>query len=437
MPTMTELKTVSLKEQIKLQIPQEVLDKIRFTCNKINTVEWSGILFYKITGSIKDVEGFSIECKDILLMDKGNKTYTEYSFDNDVADFIMDNSMGNEGLGIEANPEFMSYKIGHIHSHNSMGVFFSGTDMGELFDNCVNHNFYLSLIVNNFEDMIAKLVYRAMPCAYEAKDENGEIYEIGKYGNETAILFIHDCIIDKPEVVISIEDTFRQRLEAIIKKADEPKKYVSKEPIKETTKLIGQGGANYSGKKPWETQDWENPTQRSFDSLLNNPQGKQKGGDKNPFDNEFKDGPITTEGNQFFTPSQLENLKIDENEEFACYLMRMGEIFPNDDLNQALSVMQDEGVDARKLIDNIIPNLGMYYGKFMAIKLPEENINELGMDDFLETLEDVVDLLSDYENKFPFLPEVISDLQQLMHIIENKWRDVIFPGHEDTIKIVN
>ena len=52
-------------------------------------------------------------------------------------------------LGEEDFDVRSQWKVGHIHSHNVMRVFFSGTDMDELHDNAPSHNFYVSLIVNN------------------------------------------------------------------------------------------------------------------------------------------------------------------------------------------------------------------------------------------------------------------------------------------------
>lgn len=57
-------------------------------------------------------------------------------------------------MEMEGNEHLEECRIGHIHSHNTMGVFFSGTDWGELEDNAPNHNYYLSLIVNNFMDFL-------------------------------------------------------------------------------------------------------------------------------------------------------------------------------------------------------------------------------------------------------------------------------------------
>lgn len=190
-------------------ISQEILNKIKYLCMEIPKVEWSGILFYKVNGSISSHAGFECIITDILPMDMGSKSYTEYQFDQTVADYI------------EEDDERFDWKIGHIHSHNTMRTYFSGTDMSELNDNSEFHNYYLSLIVNNFMDMTAKIAYRATTegFSYKAIDENGEYYSKKLYMAQT-YLVIHDCIIESPTEEINISKEFADRV-AHIKK---PKK---------------------------------------------------------------------------------------------------------------------------------------------------------------------------------------------------------------------
>ena len=66
-----------------------------------------------------------------------------------------------------------------------MGVFFSGVDIKELEDNAKSHNFYLSLVVNNKMETVAKVISYAeakhiFEGFFKAKDENGDDYEIEK-----------------------------------------------------------------------------------------------------------------------------------------------------------------------------------------------------------------------------------------------------------------
>ena len=103
------LPLVKRKDTFKLVIPDEVESKIRFLCNNIWDVEWSGVLFYKVSGSFED-KSLVITCVDVFQMDEGNATYTEYSMSPDVATYMCDHmELLEEGI----------YQ-GLIHSHNRM-----------------------------------------------------------------------------------------------------------------------------------------------------------------------------------------------------------------------------------------------------------------------------------------------------------------------------
>src|SRR5690606_25480839 len=106
-------------------------------------------------------------------MDKGSSAFTEYDFDERFVEYLMEDE------------ERITYKVGHVHSHHNMAVFFSGTDTQELLDNAGAHNFYLSLIVNNRKEMTAKVAFEAGGEMHDQEvpmfslDENGEKYQVG------------------------------------------------------------------------------------------------------------------------------------------------------------------------------------------------------------------------------------------------------------------
>lgn len=133
-----KLRLVHQQDTYKMVIPQEVEKKIRLLCREIYNVEWSGVLFYKISGSFKD-KSLTITCIDIFQMDEGNSTYTEFSMSPDVCNYIC------------SHPELMEAGVyqGLIHSHNHMPTFFSGTDTSTLLAEGRDMNHFVSLIVNN------------------------------------------------------------------------------------------------------------------------------------------------------------------------------------------------------------------------------------------------------------------------------------------------
>ena len=90
--TKTKLDRVQLTDiKLNLVMPQKVFNQIQYLCQQIAKVEWSGILFYKTEGSIQNPETFKIILEDILPLHKGTSTYTEYTFDERVVEYMMEN----------------------------------------------------------------------------------------------------------------------------------------------------------------------------------------------------------------------------------------------------------------------------------------------------------------------------------------------------------
>lgn len=177
---------VEKKTKINVVISKDFMDKVTLLNSRISQVEWSGVLFYKTTGSISDEKEMLIELKDILLMDIGTTAFTSYEFDASVIEFI------------EAEPQRFEWRIGHIHSHNNMETYFSGTDMDELITNSANYDYYLSIIVNNKLDIVGKVAYRGISegLNYVFTDEVGN--KISRVlTKQTEYVFIHDCNINK------------------------------------------------------------------------------------------------------------------------------------------------------------------------------------------------------------------------------------------------
>ena len=133
-------------------------------------------------------------------------------------------------------------------------VFFSGTDWSELEDNAPNHNYYLSLIVNNFMDFCAKVCFiveaKNETFNFEAKDEQGKRYTVssGDYSVPPRLI-VYDCDIDSPKKNIEVNQTFTQKVKGIIEKAEKE--------ISSTTKNFSSNtsikpGENWSFKKKLE-----------------------------------------------------------------------------------------------------------------------------------------------------------------------------------------
>ena len=218
---------IQLQHQIKVNITENFLNKVKFYCKKINEVEWSGMVFYNIEGSIRKAESVIITPVDIMLKDIGKHSTTGYEYDEDCIAFVEDNNL-------------LDAKHGMIHSHHSMKVFFSNTDDDELHDNVANHNLYFSLIVNNYMEMDARLVFLGEPFAFNCPDENGLQYEL-EVSSLPKVMLIHKCDIVKPVEDIPVTEAMVANLQKISKKAQERTRRENEEALKR--KQAAEAGA--------------------------------------------------------------------------------------------------------------------------------------------------------------------------------------------------
>lgn len=202
----------------KIIIPLEVEKKIRYLCNKISQVEWSGTLFYTYSGSFEDND-LEIKCVDIFPMDIGSSTYTEFDMSPDVIAYMTD------------HPELLDCQMGLIHSHNSMATFFSGTDTNTLAEEGNDRNHFVSLIVNNKGTYTAaitrKLSIKKVIDSHYTYKSFGDIERAGKKTveiSEEVIMYNYLDIIKEGDTTESFKE-IEERLEVIKKnKANIPAK---------------------------------------------------------------------------------------------------------------------------------------------------------------------------------------------------------------------
>lgn len=353
-------------------------------------------------------------------MDKGSSAYTSYEFTEDVAGFIMEKIMSGE-------PNWANPKIGHIHSHNTMGVFFSGTDKDELHDNVANHNFYVSLIVNNFMDMTAKIAFvgKRPPILVEQKytslNENGEIYEfvLGEATELTFndVMFIHDCKVIKPQEEIVVEDTFRARLDFILEEAKKKEqeaaakrkvdsRYVAPSEAEKQRKA-GQGLNSY----PPSHNNYPSSTTKLLEKVKEvNINGRK------PFDaDDSWDGGSLFSGIVGKDGEDVTTL----DEDFVCYILRKGERHSNDNIEKCLEEVAMEQQPIDTLTDHIIDNFGGYYSSFF------NDLSTVTMEDFLETVESCVLELETFEGKSTIAAKLIQKLKSYGTVLSEKWKDEV------------
>lgn len=174
-----------------LTIPQNVERKIRFLCNKIHDIEWSGILFFDYRGSF-ETNDLEIICRDIYVMDIGVSTYTEFDMNPDVISYMAQNQ------------ELLDCQSGLAHSHHVMKTYMSGTDLNTLKEEGVDRNNFVSLIVNNEGTYTAaitrKIKSKKEYISYEFFGE-GEKHDIIDNNEEITIEYYYLNIIKEGETL--------------------------------------------------------------------------------------------------------------------------------------------------------------------------------------------------------------------------------------------
>ena len=203
------IELIKSQKSYKLFIPLEVEKKIRYLCQQISDIEWSGALFYTPEGSFED-DSLVIKCTDIFPMDIGTAAYTEFDMSPDVISYMA------------YNPELLDCQVGLIHSHNKMATFFSGTDINTLAEEGMDRSHFVSLIVNNAGSYTAAIT-RKIKSQKVIKDNynyptfgNKIISENKDYFSETEVIeyFNLNIEIEKEEC---IHEELKNRLEELRK----------------------------------------------------------------------------------------------------------------------------------------------------------------------------------------------------------------------------
>lgn len=103
-------------------------------------------------------------------------------------------------------------------------VFFSGTDNSEIMDNSEFYNYYLSIIVNNKENICGKIAFRGKTEETTVRNisfrgNNGEIKaQTLQEKTEKEVVFIYNCSIIKESEVL-VDGDYSKRVDDIIQEA--------------------------------------------------------------------------------------------------------------------------------------------------------------------------------------------------------------------------
>lgn len=201
---------IEIKQEGNIFFTEDFMHQIKYLCDKISQVEWSGLLFYKVEGNMQDLKHFTVEPYYIHLMDKGTGGTTEFDDDGSMAELY------KQKPELDPFEEGEVYLYGKIHSHHSMGVFHSSTDHQDLQDQGGKFDpYYLSVIVNNYLDLEAKI-------AFVGKIPK-QVIKPNKFKGEKnwalaerEVLGIVDLEVYTEETIISVSDDFKARTKAIM-----------------------------------------------------------------------------------------------------------------------------------------------------------------------------------------------------------------------------
>ena len=398
------------------------MEKIQYLCTRINEVEWSGILLYSVKGSIKEPEKMELHAEDIIPMDKGSAGATEYEynkksmfdtskFDDKHIDYI--ESMCDE------HPEVLEWKVGHIHSHNNMGVFFSGVDIKELEDNAKSHNFYLSLVVNNKMETVAKVVSYAeakhiFEGSFKAKDENGDDYEIekGTFDFHKTLIKTFDCQIIKDEQVIRVDARFQTYVDEIIKEADSRptyRGYYQGNPGGLQGGSYGYNDRDYRGYPYYQQQPFTGQQSVHKDIIpivpkTENNFNKLSGVDKGTSPEETK---FHNKSNKAIEEIDFKGINADISviDRFLVYLLNNGEFEEGVTVEEFLDLIEEDVIKGDWILDvrDFVSKYPIYYAQCFPEFVEDEDYT-------IEMTEAVIEALGELSMEYDFLEPLVEGL---------------------------
>ena len=238
----------------KLFVPKKVEEKIRYLIRKFPSTEWSGVLFYTHTGSF-EAGDLEIHCEDIFPMDLGTGTFTDFKMDESVVGYIAENI------------DLFGCDTGLVHSHHTMGAFFSGTDTSTLRAEGNDTNCFVSLIVDTKGTYQAAITRKVVEKKTVVTTQFSSKYEFFGEGEKTARVLAGGE--EKQEVV---DNCFIEyfMLDVQVEQVNNPLEYLDtrfieiEEKKRKATPVVTVGNTN-ERKSPWIPEGRnEKPASRVF-----------------------------------------------------------------------------------------------------------------------------------------------------------------------------
>lgn len=388
-----------------VEVNESVMNQIKYLCSLIPDKEWSGILFYITEGSIKKIDTFKIIPVDIYLMDIGTSGSTEYETD----ETIIAHRMQNKHL---LDPKI---KIGHIHSHNNMGSFFSGVDDDELIINSECHNYYFSLVVNNRMEIVGKIAQR-MHVSYTntAKDEEGESYVLEMETDD--LVAFTNCKINKH--IPKLNKSFMDRVKNIID--------ISKKRIKDFNNAAGFMRNNWEN-EPYDQHNYGHYMGPPKNNLpANTPKNVATSG--YPKSKTFKEiADSKTNYTQRFVQKEFPEINVVDTEDATLGEMLTEVLAINVLLCNNHNVQTSTFEDACKFVGLTVfkskydSQLSKQYA-LDVISVFDESYkevitSEIPMEELMDDIESIIDLMEEYKERYIFLKDIIEALNKLLSSI--------------------
>jgi hypothetical protein len=349
------------------------------------------MLFYDINGTIQNISEMTIIPREIFLRDIGSKTHTDFEYDEECMTFVEENDL-------------LMSKHGLIHSHNSMNVFFSGEDKDELQENAANHNVYLSLVVNNFMDMVAKVVFIGQSSTiYQCADENGDGYALNIEEPEK-VMFGYDCKIDFPTQQFNVSNNFK-RILAEVKKKTTQKAKAAKEVASQQNlnRGIQQHASGASGHNSWGKSE-------GYGDQQNFNLGSQGG-----FDFQNRLGSIE----DVEPEDDTEDYDYFRYDDFFTYCLSGG-YHTSFELEGIIENI-DEEESGNLIVDSVISNYAIYYQNYY-----ETNSFGTDEDEFKDCIEQFIIMCETWSKGSPWL----SALALGLRLITNKFEELNLNKHD-------
>lgn len=128
-----------------LVMPKKIRDKVSYLLTEFPNEEWSGCAWYKVYSRYETTMPKTVKLVHFIPIDLGDGTSTEIDGDK----------MLDVMSSMHKKMDLTGLYLGLIHSHHTMGAFFSGTDKETALENAVKDGLYFSTVVASQKEKVA------------------------------------------------------------------------------------------------------------------------------------------------------------------------------------------------------------------------------------------------------------------------------------------